>query len=102
MVSIWQNLKSLTRLDLQGNQLQSLPEELLSLVSLSMLNVSRNCVGPMLTFDPAVTCPSLRQLNLSFNKITTFPHELGHIMDQLEELFMEGYAAGLNTHCQHG
>uniref|UniRef100_A0A3B5A4Y6 non-specific serine/threonine protein kinase n=1 Tax=Stegastes partitus TaxID=144197 RepID=A0A3B5A4Y6_9TELE len=85
-----QNLKSLTRLDLQGNQLQSLPEELLSLPSLSMLNVSRNCIGPLLTFDPAVTCPSLKQLNLSFNKITAFPHELGRTMGQLEELSMEG------------
>ncbi|XP_049928101.1 leucine-rich repeat serine/threonine-protein kinase 2 [Epinephelus moara] len=88
--ALCQSLKSLTRLDLQGNQLQSLPVELLSLLSLSMLNVSRNCVGPILTFDPAVTCPSLRQLNLSFNKITTFPQELGRAMDQLEELFLEG------------
>ncbi|XP_028285734.1 leucine-rich repeat serine/threonine-protein kinase 2 isoform X2 [Parambassis ranga] len=85
-----QSLKSLTRLDLQGNRLQSLPEELLSLPSLSMLNISRNCVGPLLTFDPAVICPSLRQLNLSFNKITTFPHELGRTMDQLQELYMDG------------
>lgn len=87
---ILQSLKSLTRLDLQSNQLQSLPVELLSLLSLSTLNVSRNCVGPLLTFDPTVTCPSLRQLNLSFNKITMFPHELGHVVDQLEELLMEG------------
>ncbi|XP_047453371.1 leucine-rich repeat serine/threonine-protein kinase 2 isoform X2 [Mugil cephalus] len=85
-----QCLKSLTRLDLQGNHLQSLPTELLSLPSLNMLNVSRNCVGPVLTFDPAVTCPSLRQLNLSFNKITTFPHELCRATDHLEELFLEG------------
>ncbi|XP_041651607.1 leucine-rich repeat serine/threonine-protein kinase 2 isoform X2 [Cheilinus undulatus] len=84
------SLKSLTRLDLQGNQLRSLPVELLSLLSLSMLNVSRNCVGPLLNFDPAVSCPSLRQLNLSFNKITTFPHDLGQVMSHLEELFMEG------------
>uniref|UniRef100_A0A3B4FZH0 non-specific serine/threonine protein kinase n=1 Tax=Pundamilia nyererei TaxID=303518 RepID=A0A3B4FZH0_9CICH len=84
------SLKNLTRLDLQGNQLQSLPQELLSLPSLSMLNASRNCVGPQLTFDPAVTCPSLKQLNLSFNKITTFPFELGRTMHTLEELYMEG------------
>ncbi|XP_042351984.1 leucine-rich repeat serine/threonine-protein kinase 2, partial [Plectropomus leopardus] len=88
--ALCQSLKSLTRLDLQGNQLQSLPVELLSLLSLNMLNVSRNCVGPLLTFDPAVTCPSLRQLNLSFNKITEFPQELGRAMGHLEELFMEG------------
>uniref|UniRef100_A0A8P4KD92 non-specific serine/threonine protein kinase n=1 Tax=Dicentrarchus labrax TaxID=13489 RepID=A0A8P4KD92_DICLA len=88
--ALCESLTSLTRLDLQGNQLQSLPVELLSLLSLSMLNVSRNCVGPLLTFDSTVTCPSLRQLNLSFNKITTFPHELGRAMHQLEELFLEG------------
>uniref|UniRef100_A0A3B5R4E6 non-specific serine/threonine protein kinase n=1 Tax=Xiphophorus maculatus TaxID=8083 RepID=A0A3B5R4E6_XIPMA len=85
-----QLLKSVTRLDLQGNQLRSLPDDLLALPSLSTLNVSRNCIGPVLTFDPAVTCPSLRQLNLSFNKITTFPYELGRTMGKLEELFMDG------------
>lgn len=85
-----QSLKSLTRLDLQGNQLRSLPDDLLALPSLSTLNVSRNCIGPVLTFDPTVTCPSLRQLNLSFNKITTFPYELGQTMGKLEELFMDG------------
>ncbi|CAB1322773.1 unnamed protein product [Coregonus sp. 'balchen'] len=85
-----ESLKSLTRLDLQGNQLQSLPAELLALPSLSMLNVSRNCVGPLLTLDPAVSCPSLRQLNLSFNHITTFPHQLGRVMERLEELSLEG------------
>ncbi|XP_041852289.1 leucine-rich repeat serine/threonine-protein kinase 2 isoform X2 [Melanotaenia boesemani] len=87
--TVCQSLNSLTRLDLQGNQLQSLPEELLSLPSLNTLNVSRNCVGPVLNFDPSVTCPSLRQLNLSFNKIT-FPPELGRITEQLEELSLEG------------
>ncbi|XP_023203095.1 leucine-rich repeat serine/threonine-protein kinase 2 isoform X1 [Xiphophorus maculatus] len=88
--AICQSLKSVTRLDLQGNQLRSLPDDLLALPSLSTLNVSRNCIGPVLTFDPAVTCPSLRQLNLSFNKITTFPYELGRTMGKLEELFMDG------------
>ncbi|XP_015257830.1 PREDICTED: leucine-rich repeat serine/threonine-protein kinase 2 isoform X2 [Cyprinodon variegatus] len=88
--AICQSLSSLTRLDLQGNQLQSLPDGLLALPSLRMLNVSRNLIGPVLSFHPAVTCPSLRQLNLSFNKITTFPYELGQTMEKLEELFMEG------------
>ncbi|TNN00130.1 hypothetical protein fugu_011376 [Takifugu bimaculatus] len=85
-----QSLRSLTRLDLQGNQLQSLPVELLSLLSLNTLNISRNCVGPQLTFDPAVACPSLRHLNLSFNKIAAFPHGLSHAGSQLEELCLEG------------
>lgn len=85
-----QSLKSLTRLDLQGNQLQCLPVELLTLLSLNTLNISRNCVGPQLTFHPAATCPSLRHLNLSFNKIATFPRELSRAGSQLEELCLEG------------
>uniref|UniRef100_A0A3B4TIW6 non-specific serine/threonine protein kinase n=1 Tax=Seriola dumerili TaxID=41447 RepID=A0A3B4TIW6_SERDU len=84
--ALCQSLYSLTRLDLQGNQLRSLPVELLSLPSLSTLNVSRNCVGPLLTFDPAVTCPSLRQLNLSFNEITAFPQELSDQLPQTGNL----------------
>lgn len=89
--SMFQSLRSLTRLDLQGNQLQSLPTELLSLPSLSMLNVSRNCVGPELCLDPHVCCPTLRQLNLSFNHITVFPYNLSQAMKNLEELSLEGY-----------
>lgn len=85
-----QSLQSLTRLDLQGNQLQSLPVELLSLGSLNTLNISRNCVGPQLTFDPALACPALRHLNLSFNKISTFPRELSRAGGQLEEVCLEG------------
>ncbi|KAM9815971.1 leucine-rich repeat serine/threonine-protein kinase 2 [Syngnathus typhle] len=85
-----QSLSSLTRLDLQGNQLQSLPAELLALPSLATLNVSRNCVGPHLALDATAVCPSLRQLNLSFNKLTTFPHQIGRVAEHLEELLMEG------------
>uniref|UniRef100_A0A672Z3D1 non-specific serine/threonine protein kinase n=1 Tax=Sphaeramia orbicularis TaxID=375764 RepID=A0A672Z3D1_9TELE len=88
--ALCQSLRSLTRLDLQGNQIQSLPVQLLALPSLNTLNVSRNRVGPLLTFDPSITCPSLRHLNLSFNQITTFPEELGWAVEQLEELFIEG------------
>ncbi|KAM9753291.1 leucine-rich repeat serine/threonine-protein kinase 2 isoform 1-T1 [Menidia menidia] len=88
--AICQSLRSLTRLDLQGNHLGSLPQELLSLPALNVLNVSKNCIGPELTFDPAVSCPSLKQLNLSFNKITAFPQKMGLTMEQLEELSMEG------------
>uniref|UniRef100_A0A671Q2H8 non-specific serine/threonine protein kinase n=1 Tax=Sinocyclocheilus anshuiensis TaxID=1608454 RepID=A0A671Q2H8_9TELE len=85
-----QNLRSLTRLDLQGNQLQSLPVELLGLPALNTLNVSRNCIGPLLLLDPTVLSPALRQLNLSFNQITVFPFQLGQAMDRLEELSLEG------------
>ncbi|XP_024137748.1 leucine-rich repeat serine/threonine-protein kinase 2 isoform X2 [Oryzias melastigma] len=88
--AVCQNLMSLTRLDLQGNRLESLPDGLLSLPSLNTLNVSRNLIGPTLSFDPAVTCPALKHLNLSFNKISAFPHELGCSMQQLEELSLEG------------
>ncbi|XP_077067574.1 leucine-rich repeat serine/threonine-protein kinase 2 [Siphateles boraxobius] len=85
-----QSLRSLTRLDLQGNQLQSLPGELLRLPALSVLNVSHNCIGPLLLLDPTVCSSSLRQLNLSFNQITVFPFQLGQAMDKLEELLLEG------------
>uniref|UniRef100_A0A673G3Y3 non-specific serine/threonine protein kinase n=1 Tax=Sinocyclocheilus rhinocerous TaxID=307959 RepID=A0A673G3Y3_9TELE len=85
-----QNLRSLTRLDLQGNQLQSLPVELLGLPALNTLNVSRNCIGPLLLLDPTVLSPALCQLNLSFNQITVFPFQLGQAMDRLEELSLEG------------
>ncbi|KAF4095390.1 leucine-rich repeat serine/threonine-protein kinase 2 [Onychostoma macrolepis] len=85
-----QNLRSLTRLDLQGNQLQSLPVELLGLPALNTLNVSRNCIGPVLMLGPTVRSPALRQLNLSFNQFTIFPFQLGQAMDRLEELSLEG------------
>ncbi|XP_046715187.1 leucine-rich repeat serine/threonine-protein kinase 2 isoform X3 [Silurus meridionalis] len=85
-----QSLKSLTRLDLQDNHLPSLPAELLSLPSLSMLNVSHNDLGPELCLDLRVCCPSLCQLNLSFNRITVFPYKLTQTMEKLEELSLEG------------
>ncbi|KAB5565628.1 hypothetical protein PHYPO_G00243780 [Pangasianodon hypophthalmus] len=88
--ALCQSLRSLTRLDLQGNQLQSFPAELLSLPSLSMLNVSRNCIGPELCLDPHVCCPTLHQLNLSYNHITVFPYNLSQVMKNLEELSLEG------------
>lgn len=56
-----------------------------------MLNVSRNSVGPELCLDPRVCCPTLRQLNLSFNHITGFPYNLSQVMKNLEELSLEGY-----------
>lgn len=92
-----QSLKRLTRLDLQGNQLQALPAELLTLLLLNTLNISRNCVGPQLSFPAAVSCPALRYLNLSFNKISSFPSELGGAGPQLEELYLEGSVWGVGT-----
>lgn len=85
-----QSLKCLTRLDLQGNQLDSFPVELLTLPSLHTLNVSRNSVHSPLSFSPSSHCPSIRHLNLSFNKIQEFPQRLGQAMGQLEELLIEG------------
>ncbi|XP_055011283.1 leucine-rich repeat serine/threonine-protein kinase 2 isoform X2 [Boleophthalmus pectinirostris] len=86
-----QSLRSLTRLDLQGNQLNCFPVDLLTLPSLSMLNVSRNCVhAPSLCFSQSAVCPSLKHLNLSFNKLQEFPLNIGEFMGNLEELLIEG------------
>ncbi|XP_064199044.1 leucine-rich repeat serine/threonine-protein kinase 2 isoform X1 [Anguilla rostrata] len=85
-----ESLRSVTRLDLHSNRLQSLPAGILGLPALSMLNVSRNCVGPLLSLDPTARCPSLRQLSLAFNHITFFPDQLGQVLNKLEELSFEG------------
>ncbi|KAJ8372595.1 hypothetical protein AAFF_G00281020 [Aldrovandia affinis] len=88
--ALCENLRSVTRLDLHGNRLQSLPAGILGMPALSVLNISRNCVGPLLSLDPAARCPSLRQLNLAFNHITVFPDQLGQALNKLEELSFEG------------
>uniref|UniRef100_A0A3B3SU35 Leucine-rich repeat kinase 2 n=1 Tax=Paramormyrops kingsleyae TaxID=1676925 RepID=A0A3B3SU35_9TELE len=85
-----QSLRNLTRLDLHGNHLKSFPAGLLGLPSLSVLNVSRNCVGPQLCLPPAVRCPSMRHFNLSFNHIAVFPDLLGQSLEMLEDLLLEG------------
>ncbi|XP_018595882.2 leucine-rich repeat serine/threonine-protein kinase 2 isoform X2 [Scleropages formosus] len=85
-----ENLRSLTRLDLHGNRLQSLPAGLLSLPSLSTLSLSQNCVGPLLMLPQGTRRPSLKQINLSFNHIAVFPSDVGHVLDRLEELSLEG------------
>ncbi|KAJ8381828.1 hypothetical protein SKAU_G00026060 [Synaphobranchus kaupii] len=83
-------LRNVTRLDLHSNRLQSLPAGILGLPALSVLNVSRNCVGPLLSLEPTARCPSLRQLSLAFNHITIFPDQLGQVLNKLEELSFEG------------
>ncbi|KAG9329334.1 hypothetical protein JZ751_005653 [Albula glossodonta] len=88
--TLCESLKSLTRLDLHGNRLQSLPDGILGLPALSVLNVSKNYVGPLLSLSSDASCPSLRQLNLAFNLITAFPDQLGHALNKLEELSFEG------------
>uniref|UniRef100_A0AAV2L530 non-specific serine/threonine protein kinase n=1 Tax=Knipowitschia caucasica TaxID=637954 RepID=A0AAV2L530_KNICA len=98
-----QSLRSLTRLDLQGNQLDRFPTELLTLPSLSLLNLSRNCIQSESrtsdrtsnqtsgqTSDQPPRCPTLKSLNLSFNKLLHFPLFLTQALENVEELLLEG------------
>ncbi|KAJ8261921.1 hypothetical protein GJAV_G00160010 [Gymnothorax javanicus] len=84
------SLRRVTRLDLHCNRLQSLPAGILGMPALTMLNMSRNCVGPLLCLEPTARCPSLRQFSLAFNHITVFPDLLGQALNKLEELSFEG------------
>ncbi|CAO3590123.1 unnamed protein product [Absidia cylindrospora] len=67
-------LKSLRALN---NQLESLPDSFASFQHLNLLYISNNC----LTKFPAVICDihQLSHLDISFNKITSLPDEIGNL-----------------------
>ncbi|XP_069048570.1 leucine-rich repeat serine/threonine-protein kinase 2 isoform X2 [Lepisosteus oculatus] len=89
-LTLCETLKGVTHLDLHSNKFQSLPTGVLSMLSLKVLNLSRNDIGPCLSLDPMIRCSNLKQLVLSYNQLSSFPDHLGQVIQTLEELYLEG------------
>ncbi|KAJ7396970.1 hypothetical protein BTVI_139731 [Pitangus sulphuratus] len=64
-----ENLKCLTYLDLHSNRFTSFPTYLLKMNCIANLDISRNDIGPSFALDPYLKCPTLKQLNLSYNQL---------------------------------
>ncbi|XP_023564370.1 leucine-rich repeat serine/threonine-protein kinase 2 [Octodon degus] len=87
-----ETLKCLTHLDLHSNKFTSFPSCLLKMSCISNLDVSRNDIGPSMGVDGSVKCPTLRQLNLSYNQLSSVPETLPVVVERLEQLILEGLA----------
>ena len=77
------NLKKLKTLDLQANNLVTLPEDISRLNNLEELNLSSNqfasnssLVNPQLLFKALGSIPKLKRLNIARNKFSEFHGEL--------------------------
>ncbi|XP_014461960.3 leucine-rich repeat serine/threonine-protein kinase 2 isoform X1 [Alligator mississippiensis] len=85
-----ETLKCLTCLDLHSNRFTSFPTYLLKISCIANLDISRNDIGPFITLDPNIKCPSLKQFNLSYNQLSSIPELLADVVEKLEQLMMEG------------
>uniref|UniRef100_A0A8C2T5W9 non-specific serine/threonine protein kinase n=1 Tax=Coturnix japonica TaxID=93934 RepID=A0A8C2T5W9_COTJA len=85
-----ENLKCLTYLDLHSNRFTSFPIYLLKMNCIAYLDISRNDIGPSFALDPHLRCPTLKQLNLSYNQLMGIPEFLANIAENLEQLLLEG------------
>ncbi|XP_072182734.1 leucine-rich repeat serine/threonine-protein kinase 2 isoform X3 [Excalfactoria chinensis] len=85
-----ENLKCLTYLDLHSNRFTSFPIYLLKMNCITYLDISRNDIGPSFTLDPHLRCPTLKQLNLSYNQLMGIPEFLANVAENLEQLLLEG------------
>ncbi|XP_017652783.2 leucine-rich repeat serine/threonine-protein kinase 2 isoform X2 [Nannospalax galili] len=85
-----ETLKCLTHLDLHSNKFTSFPSYLLKMTCITNLDVSRNDIGPSVVLDPTVKCPTLKQLNLSYNQLSLVPENLATAVENLEQLTLEG------------
>ncbi|XP_034501314.1 leucine-rich repeat serine/threonine-protein kinase 2 isoform X4 [Ailuropoda melanoleuca] len=85
-----ETLKCLTHLDLHSNKFTSFPSYLLKMNCIANLDVSRNDISPSVVLDSAVKCPTLKQFNLSYNQLSSFPENLGDVVEKLEQLILEG------------
>ncbi|EKX38875.1 hypothetical protein GUITHDRAFT_114981 [Guillardia theta CCMP2712] len=77
------NLLSLTSLEASHNLLQSLPDGLRNLSNLTRLDVRENCLTSATSLPHA---PRMSELLLGFNKIQTFPPNLGDRLKSLSVL----------------
>ncbi|NXK72194.1 LRRK2 kinase, partial [Amazona guildingii] len=85
-----ENLKCLTYLDLHSNRFASFPTYLLKMNCIANLDISRNDIGPSFALDPYLRCPTLKQLNLSYNQLVCTPEFLTNVAENLEQLLLEG------------
>ncbi|XP_027745929.1 leucine-rich repeat serine/threonine-protein kinase 2 [Empidonax traillii] len=85
-----ENLKCLTYLDLHSNRFTSFPTYLLKINCIANLDISRNDIGPSFALDPYLKCPTLKQLNLSYNQLVCTPEFLTNVAENLEQLLLEG------------
>jgi leucine-rich repeat kinase 2 len=85
-----QTLKCLIHLDLHSNKFTSFPSFVLKMPRITNLDASRNDIGPTVVLDPAMKCPSLKQLNLSYNQLSSIPENLAQVVEKLEQLLLEG------------
>ncbi|XP_032077596.1 leucine-rich repeat serine/threonine-protein kinase 2 isoform X1 [Thamnophis elegans] len=88
--TLCETMKCLTYLDLHSNRLKTFPQYLLEMPQIVHLDISRNEIGPTLSFSPTITCPTLKLLNLSYNQLLGIPRYLGNILSKLEHLILEG------------
>uniref|UniRef100_A0A8C3PJA6 non-specific serine/threonine protein kinase n=1 Tax=Calidris pygmaea TaxID=425635 RepID=A0A8C3PJA6_9CHAR len=85
-----EHLKCLTYLDLRSNRFTSFPTYLLKMSCIANLDISRNDIGPSFALDPYLRCPTLKQLNLSYNQLVCTPEFLTDVAENLEQLLLEG------------
>ncbi|NWX52742.1 LRRK2 kinase, partial [Steatornis caripensis] len=85
-----ENLKCLTYLDLHSNRFTTFPTYLLKMNCIANLDISRNDIGPSFSLDPYLRCPTLKQLNLSYNQLVCTPEFLTNVAENLEQLLLEG------------
>ncbi|XP_044535041.1 leucine-rich repeat serine/threonine-protein kinase 2 [Gracilinanus agilis] len=85
-----ETLKCLKYLDLHSNKITSIPAYFLKMNCIANLDISRNDIGPTIILDPSIRCPTLKLLNLSYNQLSSVPEFLADVIENLEQLLLEG------------
>ncbi|XP_068955564.1 leucine-rich repeat serine/threonine-protein kinase 2 isoform X2 [Petaurus breviceps papuanus] len=85
-----ETLKCLKYLDLHSNKITSVPAYLFKMNCIANLDISRNDIGPSIILDPTIRCPTLKQINLSYNQLSSVPEFHADVIENLEHLLLEG------------